>query len=429
MAKIADVHGRQILDSRGIPTVEVDVKLADGALGRAAVPAGTSTGGTEAVELRDGDNSRFWGQSVDRAVQGVCGEIRSELIGRDHLDQETLDRTMIELDGTGDKSRLGSNAILGVSLAFTCALAQSKGVPVYHLLANGNDFLLPVPMLNIINGGRHALNSTDFQEFMVVPAGFDTFSQALRAGAEVYHYLGQIFGERGFGRSVGYEGGFTPAMASNVHGMELILQAIDRAGYEAGKQCFIAIDTAATELRTRKDIYALHREEAVLSAAQLINMYERWSRDYPLISIEDGMAEDDWDEWSLLNRLIGNRVQLVGDDLYTANLDRIRLGIEQESSNAVLIKPNQTGTVSETIEAVNVTKSAGWGTVVSHRSGETEDVTIADIAVGTAAGQIKAGAPARSDRTAKYNRLLRIEEELGDQAKFAGAAVYERFLS
>ena len=428
MTKIANIHARQILDSRGIPTVEVDVTLSDGAVGRAAVPAGTSTGGTEAVELRDGDDSRFWGQGVDRAIEGVRGEISAELVGRDGLDQETVDRTMIELDGTGNKSRLGSNAILGVSLAFTCARARSKGVPVYRLLGDGDEYTLPVPMLNIINGGQHALNSTDFQEFMVVPAGFDTFSRALRAGAEVYHYLGLIFGERGFGRSVGYEGGFTPAVASNTHGMELILEAIERAGYAPGKECFIAIDTAASELRTRKDIYALHREEAVLSAAGLIHMYERWSRDYPLISIEDGMAEEDWDEWTLLNRLLGSRVQLVGDDLYTANLDRIRTGIERESSNAVLIKPNQTGTVSETIEAVNVTKGAGWGTVVSHRSGETEDVTIADIAVGTAAGQIKAGAPARSDRTAKYNRLLRIEEELGDKAKFAGAAVYEGFM-
>ncbi len=429
MTKIADILARQILDSRGIPTVEVDVVLKDGAMGRAAVPAGTSTGGTEAVELRDGDATCYWGQGVGKAIQSVRGEIRTELLCRDNLDQETVDRTMIELDGTGDKSRLGSNAILGVSLAFTCALAQSKDVPVYRLLGDGDEFILPVPMLNIINGGKHALNSTDFQEFMVVPAGFDTFSRALRAGAEVYHYLGQIFGERGFGRSVGYEGGFTPAMASNMHGMELILEAIERAGYTAGKECFIAIDTAATELRSRKDIYALHREEAVLSAAELIHMYERWSRNYPLISIEDGMAEDDWDEWTLLNRLVGSRVQLVGDDLYTANLERIRKGIERDASNAVLIKPNQTGTVSETIEAVNITRAAGWGTVVSHRSGETEDVTIADIAVGTAAGQIKAGAPARSDRTAKYNRLLRIEEELGDHAKFAGAAVYEKFLS
>ena len=428
MAKITDIRARQIFDSRGRPTVEADVTLSDGSLGRAAVPSGASTGSFEAVELRDNDPSTYWGQGVRKAIDNVHGEIRAELLGFDRLDQESLDRTLIELDGTDDKSRLGGNAILGVSLAFANAVAESKGVPLYRLFGDGG-YTLPVPMLNIINGGRHALNSTDFQEFMVVPVGFETLNRAVQAGAEIYHYLGQIVAERGFGSSVGDEGGYTPAVGSNDRAMELILEAIERAGYTPGEQCFISIDVAAAELRAREDTFALHRAEAILSAEELIQLYDRWIQDYPLVSIEDGMGEEDWDDWDLLTQRLGSKVQMVGDDLYTTNPQRIKTGIERNSSNAVLIKLNQIATVSETLEAIRLTQDAGWGTVISHRSGDTEDVSIADLAVGTAAGQIKTGAPARSERTAKYNRLLRIEEELGNEARYAGVSVYERFLN
>ncbi len=431
MTTIADVKAREVLDSRGNPTVEVDVALSDGVVGRGLVPSGASTGANEALELRDGDASRFRGRGVRLPLSNIEKYIKPAVLGLSALDQEAVDKLLVEIDGTQRKTRLGANAILGVSMAVAHAAAQSEGKPLYERISKDGVFTLPVPMLNIINGGRHAENSTDFQEFMVVPMGFDTFKQALQAGVEIYHSLSDALRDRALGTAVGDEGGFAPPLQTNRQALDLVMEAIERAGYRPGVQCFIALDVAASELRLRNNArrYSLRREETNYSAGRLIDLYKNWIQDYPIISIEDGIAEDDWENWCLLVDSIGDSVQIVGDDLYTTNTDRIREGMELNASNAVLIKLNQIGTVTETLNAVKMTQDAGWGVVISHRSGETEDTTIADLAVGTNAGQIKAGAPARGERTAKYNRLLRIEEELGSKAIFAGRQVYERLLS
>ena len=414
---ITDVKAREALDSRGNPTVEVDVSLSDGAVGRALVPSGASTGANEALELRDGDIKRYGGRGVLAPIANIDGRIKPAVLGMSASDQDALDNALIELDGTPNKSRLGANAILGVSMAAARAAAQSAGKPLYAHLGGDGACLLPVPMLNIINGGAHATGSTDFQEFMVVPAGFDTFREALRAGVEIYHALAGILGSRGLSTGVGDEGGFAPPLGDNQAAVDLIIEAIERANYSPGEQCLIALDVAASELS--KNAYPADR---------LISIYNDWVGKYPIVSIEDGISEDDWDDWRALTDAIGGSVQLVGDDLFTTNTELIGKGIEMGAGNAVLIKLNQIGTVTETLNAVKMTQDAGWGVVISHRSGETEDTTIADLAVGVGAGQIKTGAPARGERTAKYNRLLRIEEELGDRARFAGREVFERFL-
>ena len=428
MSVISRVAAREIIDSRGNPTVEVDLVLSDGSLGRASVPSGASTGSNEALELRDGDPARFGGRGVLKAVENVRTLIAPEVIGIAAHDQAALDRLLIDLDGTPNKERLGANAVLGVSLAAARAAARSRDKPLYAYLGQDADFTLPVPMLNIINGGRHADNSTDFQEFMVLPVGFDTFSDALRAGTEVYHSLRELLRSKGLGTGVGDEGGFAPTLPSNRRALELVLDAIERAGYEPGSQFLVGLDAAASEFfNAGTGDYSLSREGVVLQAGGMIDLYERWLDDYPIKSIEDGLAEDDWDGWQALTRRLGHRAQLVGDDLYATSTVRIRKGIELQAGNAVLIKPNQIGTVTETLAAVEVAKAAGWRTVISHRSGETEDTSIVDLAVGTSAGQIKTGAPARGERTSKYNRLLRVEEELGDKAVYAGRGLYESF--
>ena len=428
LSNISKIKAREVLDSRGNPTVEVDVELSDGARGSAQVPSGASTGSNEALELRDSDPKRFQGRGVLTAIRNVHDEIAPELIGRPAQDQQAIDSLLTELDGTPNKARLGANALLGVSMALAYAAAHSGGKPLYDHLTKGNTPSIPVPMLNIINGGRHAEDSTDFQEFMVVPAGFDTFKRALQAGVEVYHELRSLLSGKGLGTTVGDEGGFAPPLESNSAAVELVLAAIEKAGYIPGSECFIALDVAASELVLQDGRYNLAREKSTLSRDELEKMYKTWVDRYPIVSIEDGMAEEDWEGWRDLTSLLGEKVQLVGDDLYATDTGRIRKGIELGASNAVLIKPNQIGTLTETLEAVAVAQKAGWGTVISHRSGETEASAIADLAVGTASGQIKAGAPARGERTAKYNRLLRIEEELGEEAVFAGQSVYEKFV-
>lgn len=416
-----------MLDSRGNPTVEVDVFLEDEAWGRMSVPSGASTGTNEALELRDGDESRYGGRGVLKAVANVNDQIGPAIIGRDADDQEALDRLMIELDGTENKSSLGANSILGVSGALAHAAAASKSVPLYRSISLEGGYTLPVPMFNILNGGKHADDSTDFQEFMVVPAGFDTFREAVRAGSEVYHALRQVLRDRGFGTTVGDEGGPAPSGVTNMGALSLVVEAIETAGYKPGEQCFIALDVAASELR-QEDTYSLIKEHRTLSSGELITMYEESVSQYPIISIEDGLAEDDWDGWVALMERLGGRVQIVGDDLFTTNSTLIKKGIDQKAANSVLVKLNQIGTVTETLEAIKLTQETNWGVVISHRSGETEDTTIADLAVGTASGQIKAGAPSRGERTAKYNRLLRIEEELQGEAEFVGRTVYQAFL-
>ena len=428
MSKIARIRAREVLDSRGNPTVEVNIGLDDGAWGRALVPSGASTGANEAAELRDGDPNRFRGRDALKAVGNVHDEIAPALIGKPADDQRGLDSLLRELDGSENKSNLGANAILGVSLAAARAASESSGKPLYRQLNDGEPFTLPVPMFNIINGGRHAENSTDFQEFMVLPIGFDTFRRALQAGVEVYHSLMDGLRNRALGTNVGDEGGFAPPVRTNRQAVELIMEAIETAGYKPGEHCFLALDVAASELSARSGRYALPQSELSLSAGDLVDIYESWMDDYPIISIEDGLAEDDWDSWVMMNERLGARAQLVGDDIYTTNPKLIRRGIERGASNAVLVKLNQIGTVSETLDAIRMTAGAGWGTVISHRSGETEDSSIADLAVGVGAGQIKAGAPVRGERTAKYNRLLLIEEELGGEARYAGFEPYERFL-
>jgi enolase len=419
MSTIKNVKAREILESRGNPTIEVEVELKDGTKGAAAVPSGASTGKHEALELRDGDKSRYNGKGVLKAAANVNGVIASAITGMSALDQEKIDRVLIKLDGTTDKSKLGANAILGTSLAVAHAAANFKNMPLYRYLNKAKAYMLPVPMMNILNGGRHAENSTDLQEFMVVPAGAKSFSEALRMGTEVYHALKKVLKGKGFNTNVGDEGGFAPSLSSNKEAVEAILVAIESADYKPGQECFIALDPAASEFY-KNGKYTLAREGRILTRDEMVEFYVKWAAAYPIISIEDGMAEDDWEGWQLLTKKLGDKVQLVGDDFYVTNVKRIKRGIELKASNAVLIKPNQIGTLTETIEAIETARKAGWTTIVSHRSGETEDTTIADLAAGMGTGQIKAGAPCRSERTAKYNRLLKIEAELGEKAEYAG---------
>ncbi len=422
-ASIKAVKGREILDSRGNPTVEVAVELSDGATGIAAVPSGASTGKYEAVELRDGDKSRYGGLGVLKAVSNVNNLIAPAVYGLSVSDIESIDRKLIELDGSPDKSNLGANAILGVSLAVARASANSHRIPLYRFLGESADYLLPVPMMNILNGGKHAADSTDFQEFMVVPAGAASFKEAVRMGVEIYHALKQAIKSKGLNTNVGDEGGFAPSVASNKDAMELILTAIEMAGYRAGDECFIALDPAASSFY-HEDKYVLAREGASLSGNAMIEYYVKWTSSYPLVSIEDGLDEDDWPSWVSLTARLGKEVQLVGDDLYTTNVRRLEQGISQKASNSILIKVNQVGTLSETQAAIRMAKKADWTTVISHRSGETEDPFIADLSVAVNAGLIKTGAPCRSERVVKYNRLLAIEEELGANAHYAGKQAF-----
>jgi enolase len=421
---IVRVHARQILDSRGNPTVEVDVELADGSLGRAAVPSGASTGAHEAVELRDGDASRYRGAGVSRAVQNVNETIAEAVVGHPATDQPGLDATLLELDGTPNKSKLGANALLGVSLATAVAAAEHTLLPLYKYLGGVSARTLPVPMMNIFNGGRHAeWESTDIQEFMILPVAMATWSDALRAGAEIYASLKALLKSKGMATAVGDEGGFAPSVRSNREAIELILEAVRRAGYRPGEEVMLGIDAASTEFY-EDGRYTLRKEGKVVSAEELVGIWEGWCREYPILSIEDGVAEDDWDGWKLLRERLGDRVQLVGDDLLVTNTNRLERAIAERAANAILIKVNQIGTLTETLAAIELAKRAGWTAVISHRSGETEDTFIADLVVATGAGQIKTGAPGRSERVAKYNRLLRIEEELGESACYAGAAAF-----
>jgi enolase len=422
---IEDVLGREILDSRGNPTVEVEVVLTGGAVGRAAVPSGASTGAHEAVELRDGDE-RYGGKGTRRAVENVDGLLET-LEGHDALDQIGLDQLLCELDGTPNKGRLGANAILGVSLATARAAATALELPLYRYLGGVGARTLPVPMLNILNGGKHAAGSTDFQEFMVMPVGAESFAEGLRQGVEVYHALQKVLHDEGFGTTVGDEGGFAPALGGNLKAVELILRAIERAGYRAGEDIVLALDPATTELYDRKTgRYRLEIEGRELASDELVELWASWCDRYPIASIEDGMAEDDWEGWKALHARLGERVQLVGDDLLVTNVERIERAIAERACNSLLCKLNQIGTLSESIDAIARAQRGGWSVVVSHRSGETEDTTIADLAVAFNTGQIKTGAPARSDRVAKYNQLLRIEEELGDQAWYPGTELFRR---
>ena len=432
-ATIAAIVAREALDSRGNPTVEAEVTLTDGSVGLALVPSGASTGSYEALELRDGDTARFGGGGTLTAVSNVNRRIAPALAGVSPFDQSDVDRRLNELDGTGDKSNLGANAVLAVSMATARAAAVSAtgGALWRHLSADGPDssldVSLPVPLLNILNGGRHASNSADVQEFMVAPAGFDRFSDALRAGVEIYQALKSILRAGGHNLNVGDEGGFAPSLPSNRDAIQVVLQAIETAGYTPGQQVYIALDVAASELwNSDTSRYDLEREGVSLTASELIDLYAGWCREYPIISIEDGLDEDDWDGWAALTQRLGDTVQLVGDDLLVTNLSRLQRGIAESAGNAILLKPNQIGTLSETRAALDTARSAAWTAVMSHRSGETEDTTIADLAVAWNVGQIKTGAPARSERVAKYNRLLRIEAELGAAARYAGISVYGR---
>jgi enolase len=422
-ARIARIQGREILDSRGNPTVEVDVTLESGELGRAAVPSGASTGTHEAVELRDGDQRRYRGKGVRKAVGHVNEEIAASLRGADASDQRGIDERLINLDGTANKSRLGANAVLGASLAVARAAALAAGQPLYRHLAGDRELLMPVPMMNILNGGRHAQTKVDFQEFMVVPAGASSFSEGLRWGTEVFHALKDILHERGLSTGQGDEGGFAPELDANEDAMRLLVEAMERSGHQPGTDVFIALDPAASEFY-RDGRYQLSGEGRRLKAQELIDRWASWIDRYPVISIEDGLAEDDWEGWRLLTSKLGKRVQLVGDDIFVTNVVRLRHGIEEGIGNSILIKVNQIGTLTETLETMATARRAGYSTVISHRSGETEDTFIADLAVATGAGQIKAGAPSRSERVAKYNRLLRIEEEVGSSAPYPRRAAF-----
>ena len=417
--RIVDIRGREIIDSRGNPTVEADVELDDGTVGRAAVPSGASTGTREAVELRDGDPKRYLGKGVLHAVQHVNGELRDSLVGRDPADQAGIDGRMREVDGTENKSRLGANAILAVSLATARAAAASQKLPLFRYLGGSDAVVMPVPMMNIVNGGAHADNSLDIQEFMIVPAGLPSFREALRAGAEIFHQLKKILRERGLATAVGDEGGFAPNLPSNEAALGVILEAIERAGYHAGNDVWLGLDVASTEFH-KYGSYHLESEGRKFSAAQFAEYLASLAERYPILTIEDGMAEADWDGWAILTRRLGQKLQLVGDDLFVTNTEILARGIAEKVANAILIKPNQIGTLTETLAAIEMATGAGYAAVVSHRSGETEDATIADIAVGTAATQIKTGSLSRSDRMAKYNQLLRIEELLGARARYAG---------
>lgn len=417
--EIIDVVARQILDSRCFPTVEVEVYLEDGTVGRAAVPSGASTGIYEAVELRDGDKDKYLGKGVEKAVANVNDTIAEEIIGLNVLDQAYIDKTLIELDGTKNKGKLGANAILGVSLAVAQAAANYLGMPLYQYIGGVNAKVLPVTMMNIINGGSHADNSVDIQEFMIMPVGFDCFERAVRACAEVYHALKKTLNSKGYSTGVGDEGGFAPNLKSNAEAIEVILEAIEKAGYEPGKEFFIAIDAASSEYY-KDGKYVLEHEGKTLTAAEMVDFFEDWVNKYPIISIEDGMAEEDWEGWKLMTERLGKKVQLVGDDLFVTNTERLKTGIEKGIANSILIKLNQIGTLTETLNAIEMANRAGYTAVVSHRSGETEDTTIADLVVAVNAGQIKTGAPARSERVAKYNQLIRINEELGEVAEYRG---------
>ncbi len=419
MSIITDVYAREILDSRGNPTVEVEVTLADETVGRACVPSGASTGQHEALELRDGDPGRYLGRGVAKAVDNVNDTIADEIVGMDARDQALVDLTMIELDGTPNKSKLGANAMLGVSLAVAHAAAEYIGLPLYQYLGGVGARTLPVPLMNILNGGKHADNNVDIQEFMIVPVGADSFAHALRMGAEIYHSLKAVLKKRGLSAGVGDEGGFAPDLDSNEQAIAVVVEAIEKAGFAPGKDVFVALDVAASEL-WRAGKYVLESEGRELDAGGLVDYYENLVGKYPVISIEDGLAEDDWEGWRIATERLGDRVQLVGDDLLVTNVERIERAIQRGVANSVLIKVNQIGTLSETLDAIEMAKRAGYTAVISHRSGETEDTTIADIAVATNAGQIKSGAPCRTDRVAKYNQLLRIEDLLGDAGMYAG---------
>ncbi len=424
---IEDIVAREILDSRGNPTVEVEAILVGGALGRAAVPSGASTGVHEAIELRDGDPGRYNGKGVLKAVENVNTVIADALVGWDALDQVGIDRLLIELDGTENKGSLGANAILGVSLAVAHAAAAQLEVPLFRYLGGVHAHVLPVPMMNILNGGKHAVDSTDFQEFMIVPAGASTFSEALRWGVETYHALKKVLKSRGYSTNVGDEGGFAPSLKSNEEAVEVILEAIQQAGYTPGEDIFLALDPATSEIYDEDEkVYVLQKEGRRLSGEEMVRFWEDWVNRYPIVSLEDGLAEDDWEHWKLLHQTLGNRIQLVGDDLLVTNVRRIRRAIEEGACNALLLKVNQIGTLTEAMAAAQMAQRAGWNVVVSHRSGETEDTTIADLAVALHAGQIKTGAPARADRTAKYNQLLRIEEILGEDAVYPGGEVFRK---
>jgi enolase len=421
--EIVDVVARQILDSRCFPTVELEVYLEDGTMGRAAVPSGASTGMYEAVELRDGDKDRFLGKGVLTAIKNVNDTIAEELIGCNVYEQSYIDKMLIELDGTNNKSKLGANAILGVSLAVANAAANSLNMPLYRYIGGVNAKVLPVPMMNIINGGSHADNSVDLQEFMIMPAGAPTFSEALRMCAEVYHILKKILSDKGYSTGIGDEGGFAPNLKSNSEALDLIVEAIGKAGYKAGEEIFIALDPASSEYY-KDGKYVLEHEGKTLTSAEMVDFFEEWVNKYPIISIEDGMAEEDWEGWKLITQRLGKKVQLVGDDLFVTNTKRLEKGIELGVANSILIKLNQIGTLTETLNAIEMANRAGYTAVVSHRSGETEDTTIADLVVAVNAGQIKTGAPARSERVAKYNQLLRIEEELDDVAEYRGKKAF-----
>ncbi|MDU2063591.1 MAG: phosphopyruvate hydratase [Sporomusaceae bacterium] len=420
---ISDVFAREIMDSRGNPTVEVDVYLEDGTRGRAAVPSGASTGAYEAVELRDGDKSRYLGKGVQNAVKNVNDLIAPEVIGMDALDQIGIDKLMLELDGTPNKAKLGANAILGVSIAAAKAAAESIGLPLYQYLGGINAKELPVPMMNILNGGKHADNTVDIQEFMIMPVGAPSFAEGLRWNAEIYHTLKKVLKDKGLNTAIGDEGGFAPDLASNEEALAAIVEAIEKAGYKPGEQIVLAIDTAATELY-KDGKYHLEGEGVVKTSEEMVAYYEALVAKYPIISLEDGLSEDDWDGWKLLTDKLGSKIQIVGDDLFVTNTERLSQGIKQQTANSILIKVNQIGTLTETFDTIEMAKRAGYTCVISHRSGETEDATIADIAVAVNAGQIKTGAPTRTDRVAKFNQLLRIEEELSTLAQYKGRKVF-----
>jgi enolase len=424
MSTIIDIRAREILDSRGNPTVEADVTLASGASGRAAVPSGASTGEHEALELRDGDADRYGGKGVQLAVQSIEETIAPALDGLLAADQIAIDRTMIELDGTSNKGKLGANAILAVSMAVARAAADDVGMPLYRYLGGPMSRVLPVPMMNILNGGAHATNTVDFQEYMVVPVGAETFADAVRMGAEVFHALKKVLVKRKLSTGVGDEGGFAPDLASDEDALKVVVEAIQNAGYTPGQQIAIALDCAASEL-FKGGTYTFKKSGAgTLSADGMIEMYAKWLDEYPIVSIEDGLAEDDWEGWAKITAALGDRVQLVGDDLFVTNTERLARGISEDVANAILIKLNQIGTLTETLEAIELARANGYQSIISHRSGETEDTFIADLAVATGAGQIKTGSASRTDRVAKYNQLLRIEEELGDAAEYPGGTIY-----
>jgi enolase len=427
MTSIVDVVGRELLDSRGNPTVEVDVILESGVLGRAAVPSGASTGEHEANELRDGDKSRFFGKGVQTAVANVNDKIAEHILGLDATDQVGIDKLMIELDGTVNKSNLGANAILGVSLAIAKAAAETLGLPLHQYLGGVNAKVLPVPMMNILNGGSHADNNVDLQEFMIVPAGALKFSEALRMGSEIFHHLKKVLKDKGYNTAVGDEGGFAPDLKSNEEAIEVILEAVEKSGYKIGQDIFLALDPASSEYYDKeKSKYILASENKELTAQQMVEFYEDWVKKYPIISIEDGMAEDDWDGWKIMTDKLGEKIQLVGDDLFVTNTQRLSRGIEGNIANSILIKVNQIGSLTETLDAIELANKSGYTAVISHRSGETEDSTIADLAVATNAGQIKTGSASRSDRVAKYNQLLRIEELLDDTAIYPGLGAFNQ---